>query len=69
MYPDENTGKSLEDYKATEGQFHRELMNVCRKYINDLSIVSILGILDIVKQESFELERATREAMTLEKSD
>lgn len=66
MYPDKNVGKSLEDYKAYESQFHRELMNISRKYINDLSIVSILGIFDIVKQEAIELERVTREEMTLE---
>ena len=69
MYPDGNIGTTLEDYKAYEIQFHRELMNVCRKYINNLSVVSILGIFDIVKQEAIELEQATRKQMTLEKPE
>ena len=60
MFPGENVSGSLEDYKANEIQLHRELMNSCRKYINRLGIVSIVGILDVVKQEVIELERATR---------
>ena len=54
-------GNTLEDYKNMEISLHRDLMNSCRKYINNLSIVSILGILDVVKQEAIELERATRQ--------
>jgi len=50
---------TLEKYRALELQMHRELMDVCRKYINELGIVSIVGIIDIVKQETVELERAT----------
>ena len=56
----ENISNTLEDYKTKEIQFHRELMNSCRKYMNHLSIVSILGILDIVKQEAIDLEQATK---------
>jgi hypothetical protein len=59
--------QSLGDYKACESQFHRELMSVCRKYMNYLSIVSILGILEIVKQESIELEKVATEELPLDK--
>lgn len=60
MFPGENENNTLEDYQTNEIQLHRELMNSCRKYINHLRIVSILGIFDIVKQEVIELERATK---------
>jgi len=60
MLPGENVGDALKDYKTYEIQLHRELMNSCRKYKNHLSIVSILGILEIVKQETVDLERATQ---------
>lgn len=60
MYPDELGSRALEEYKALEVELHRDLMKVCRRYINEIGIVSIMGILDIVKQEAIELERATR---------
>jgi len=50
---------TLEKYRSLELQMHRDLMDVCRRYISELGIVSIMGILDIVKQETIELERAT----------
>jgi hypothetical protein len=56
-------GITLEEYRALEVELHRDLMKVCRKYINELGIVSIMGILDIVKQESMELEKATSKIM------
>ena len=58
MCPEDTQGMSFEDYKNMEIALHRDLMNSCRKYVNDLSIVSILGILDVVKQEAIELEKA-----------
>lgn len=60
MIPEEDAQSKFKEYKNYEIQLHRELMNSCRRYINKLSIVSILGILDFVKQEAIELERATR---------
>jgi len=57
---------TLEKYKALELQMHRELMGVCRKYISELGIVSIMGILDIVKQETVELERAANKVIKSE---
>ena len=58
----EKTGyyKSLEEYRAAETELHTELMGITRRYISKLGIVSLIGILDIVKQETRELEKATR---------
>jgi hypothetical protein len=61
MLSGDNVAGNLKDYKNYEIQLHRELINCCKKYSNSLSIVSILGILDIVKQETIELEQATKE--------
>lgn len=66
MYAGEGEGRSLEEYRQLEMQLHLELMNACRKYISKLGIVSIMGILDIVKQESIELERATKKTFKKE---
>ena len=55
--------RTLKEYRALETELHRELMKICREYIHDLGIVSIMGILDIVKQEAIELEKATRKIM------
>ena len=52
--------KSIEDYRNAETELHTELMAISRKYITKLGIVSLMGVLDIVKQEVRELERATR---------
>ena len=60
MYPGDSEKKTLEEYRMLENQLHHELMNACRKYISELGIVSIMGILDVVKQETIELERATK---------
>jgi len=54
---------TLKDYRALEIELHRDLMKVCRKYITELGIVSIMGILDIVKQEAMELEKATNKVI------
>jgi len=59
MQQDESDTITLEDYKNVEVNLHRDLMNSCRKYMNYLDIVSIIGILDVVKQEAIELEKAT----------
>lgn len=61
--------RTLEEYRALETELHRELMKICREYINDLGIVSVMGILDIVKQEAIELEKATRKIMKSEETE
>lgn len=60
MYPGESREMTLLEYRAAEIKLHSEMMKICRNYINELGIVSIIGILDIVKQETIELEGATR---------
>ena len=54
------SGNSYERLKALEASFHRDLMSNCRKYLNHIGIVSVLGIIDLVKQEVVELEHATK---------
>ena len=63
MLPGDNATDTLKNYKDYEIQLHRELTNSCRKYSKTLSIVSILGILDIVKQETIEFEQATKDTL------
>ena len=63
MISEDDTQETLKEYKDYEIQLHRELMNICRKYINKLSIVTIIGILDYIKQEVVELERATKQTL------
>lgn len=60
MNPDNIGDRLLEEYRALELMLHRDLMNCCRKYINDIGIISIIGIVDIVKHEITELEKATK---------
>ncbi len=60
MISNEQINQSLENYKNLEIQLHRELMNSCRKYITRLNIVSIVGIIELLKQETIELEKATK---------
>jgi len=66
MYPGNVEGRTLEEYRQLEMQLHLELMNACRKYISKLGIVSIIGILDIIKQETIELESATKKTFKKE---
>lgn len=69
MYPVESSDMTLEKYRALEVEFHIELMKICRNYINELGIVSIIGILDIVKQETIELESATKRDIKAEEPE
>ena len=61
MNPAELENSSLGEYREIEITFHRDLMNVCRKYMNQLGIASMVGIIDIVKRETIDLEAATKE--------
>jgi len=69
MFSNNDVCETLKDYREYKVRFHGELMNICREYLNKLSIVSIIGILEIVKQETIELDKATREDVTEEKSE
>jgi hypothetical protein len=63
MYTTGLKDRSLKEYRSSEADLHIELMNICRKYMSKLGIISIMGILDIVKQETIELEKATRKSV------
>ena len=54
---------SLDDYKSLEARLYGELMKSCRRYSSELSIISVLGILDIVKQEIRDLDKTGRHIM------
>ncbi len=62
MFQQDNN-RSLREHKELEAALHREFMNCSRKYLNKLGIVSIVGIMDIVKQEIVELEKATKKSV------
>jgi hypothetical protein len=69
MYPGDVEDITLSEYRQLEMQLHLELMNTCRKFISKIGIVSIMGILDIVKQEAMELEKAMRDSDKREEYD
>ena len=60
MLPNDEAYNTLKEHRDFESKLHGELMDICHKYTNKLGIVSILGILEIVKHEVMELEQATR---------
>jgi len=65
----QDDNKSLREYRALEATLHRDLMSCSRRYLNELGIVSIVGIMDIVKQEIVELERATKRSVDTMQDD
>jgi len=48
----------LLEYKAMETRLYGELIKACRRYHRKLSIISIVGILDLVKQEMKDLDKS-----------
>ena len=52
--------RSFKEHKELEAILHRELMNCSRKYLNKLGIVSVLGLMDVVKQEILDFEKAAK---------
>lgn len=71
MLNDDEDFCTLKEYREYKTKFHGELIDICREYLNKLSIVSILGIIEIVKQETMELDQATKKELSSngEKSD
>ena len=69
MSPVGFSGRTLEEYRASESRFHSDLMKTCRRYINELGIISITGILDLIKQEVVELEMATSKIERVEEPE
>jgi hypothetical protein len=47
----------LDEYKAMETRLYGELVKSCQSYSVKLSIISIVGILDLVTQEIKDLEK------------
>lgn len=50
----------LKTYKVIETRLYGELLKACRRYSNDLDLISLLGILDLVKQEMSDLDKTSR---------
>lgn len=69
MLPDNIDEGSANDYKSIEMEFHRDIMSTCRRYINHLNLVSIIGTLDMAKHETIELMRATKKDISHEKQE
>ena len=53
----------LKEYKNIETKLYGELMKTCRRYTRDLNLISILGILEIVSQETKDLDKTGRSLM------
>ncbi|MEE9440742.1 MAG: hypothetical protein V3V27_02295 [Candidatus Thermoplasmatota archaeon] len=47
----------LDEYKSMETSLYGELVKSCQSYSTKLSIISVVGILDIVKQEIKDLDK------------
>jgi hypothetical protein len=50
----------IDEYRQHEKNLRLELMNVCKRYMQKISIVSIMGVIDLVKQDTLELEKVTK---------
>ena len=48
----------LLEHKALETRLYGEVLKTCRRYHNKLSIISIVGILDLVSQEMKDLDKS-----------
>jgi hypothetical protein len=55
--PNVLNSQKLIEYKAMETRLYGELMKACRFYQNKLTLISILGILELVKQDIRELDK------------
>jgi hypothetical protein len=47
----------LFEYKAIETRLYGELLKLCRRYNDQLSIISVVGILELVSQEMKDLDK------------
>ena len=56
----------IEEYQTLETRLYGELMRSCQRYCTKLRIISILGILDVVKQEIWNLEKENMKFMDKE---
>jgi len=51
------------EYSILESRLYGELMRSCQKYMSKIRIVSILGVLDFVRQDVINLEKKNRELL------
>jgi hypothetical protein len=51
----------LDEYKFMETRLFGEVLKSCQSYTNKISIISILGILELVKQEIKDLDKQTQQ--------
>lgn len=58
-----------EEYKTLETRLYGELMRSCQRYSTKLRIISILGILDFVKQEIMDFEKENMKFMDDERHE
>ena len=63
QHPNVFDSPKLLEYKAMETRLYGELLKACRKYHNKLSIISIVGILDLVQQEMKDLDKTDFKVM------
>ena len=49
----------LDEYKSMETKLYGELVKSCQSYSAKLSIISVVGILDLIKQEVKDLDKET----------
>jgi len=55
--------KPEKNIKELESSLHRELNDICKKYHKKLGLISVVGMLEIVKHETIEFERFTKQDM------
>ena len=55
--------EGYDEYKILETRLYGELIRSCQRYGTKLRLISILGILDYVKQEIMDLEKENMKFM------
>ena len=60
---EESPTEGYEEYKTLETRLYGELIRSCQRYGTKLRLISILGILDYVKQEIMDLEKENMKFM------
>lgn len=51
----------LDEYKFMETRLFGEILKSCQSYTNKISIISIFGILELVKQELKDLDKQNQQ--------
>ena len=56
----EQQNVDLKTYRIVETKLYGEITKICRRYSNELSLISMLGILDVIKDEMVDLDKRNR---------